>query len=45
MPAEYEIGSKTSVAFLGLRSEIVDVIQVEVLEKETCGVVTCALKN
>ena len=31
--------------FLGLCSEIVDVILVVVLEKETCGVMTCGMND
>ena len=40
------MGSKTcAIIFLGLRSEVVDVILVVVLAKETCGVMTCRMNN
>ena len=29
----------------GLRSDIVDMIRVVVLEKETCGIMTCGMSN
>ena len=40
------IGSNRFVfVFLGVRSKLVDITGVVVLDKETCGIVTCGMNN